>query len=242
MNLFFTSRKKNIAFGSLLKTDMHSHILPGIDDGAADVESSLLLIDGLIRNGYERLIATPHIMSDHYANTPETILAALRKLQAAMDERGYTIPVEAAAEYMMDDHFEEIITNGDILTFRGNHVLVETFFQSLPPNFHELLFQLKIKNYRIVLAHPERYHYLHENLTFLEELKDQGVFLQCNALSFTGYYGKKEKMMAEKMLDASLIDFVGTDMHHQRHLKALEGSSISRKIIQKLESIQLNNL
>lgn len=242
MNLFFRSRKKNIAFGSLLKTDMHSHILPGIDDGAADVESSLLLIDGLIRSGYERLIATPHIMSDHYANTPETILSALMVLRAAMEERGYTIPVEAAAEYMMDDHFENIINNGDILTFRGNHVLVETFFQSLPPNFQELLFQLRIKNYRIVLAHPERYHYIDENLLFLEELRNQGVFLQCNALSFTGYYGKREKMMAEKMLDAGLISFIGTDVHHNRHLRALEGNSISEKVIQKLGSIQLNNL
>lgn len=242
MSLFFRSRRKNIAFGSIVKTDMHSHILPGIDDGAPDVESSLALIDGLIRSGYERLIATPHIMSDHYANTPETILAALKLLRAAMEERGYTIPVEAAAEYMMDDHFENIITNGDILTFRGNHVLVETFFQSLPPNFQELLFQLRINNYRIVLAHPERYHYIDESLDFLEELRDQGVLLQCNALSFTGYYGKREKMMAQKMLDAGLIDFIGTDLHHTRHLKMLEGNSISEKVIRKLEELELNSL
>src|SRR5690606_30003406 len=117
MSLFFKQKKKHVAFGSLLKTDMHSHILPGIDDGAPTLESSLLLIDGLIRSGYKRLIATPHIMSDHYPNTSRTIRDSLNVLQEALDENGYSIVVEAAAEYMMDEHFGQLLEEADLLTF-----------------------------------------------------------------------------------------------------------------------------
>ncbi len=232
MNLFST--KSNFPFGSFLQMDMHSHILPGIDDGAPDVESSLLLIDGLIRSGYQSLIATPHIMNDHYPNTRETIQNALDILRKALHDNGYTIPVDAAAEYMIDDNFQQLLEKEDLLTFGDNYLLIETFFQSLPTNFNELLFQMQIKNYRVVLAHPERYHYINKNLIFLEKLKEKGVSLQVNALSFTGYYGKREKDLAERMLDAGLIDFIGTDAHHPRHIKALEENLLSKPVIRKL--------
>lgn len=238
MNIFFKPKKKTLAFGSLVKTDMHSHILPGIDDGAPDLETSILLIEGLIRSGYERLIATPHIMSDHYPNTPASIKQALHTLREELKRKQITIPIDAAAEYTLDDNFGKLLNTGELLTFGNNFLLVETFFQSPPPNFQELLFQMQLKNYSVILAHPERYHYVDESLSFLKELKEKGVFLQINALSFTGYYGKREKRIAEKMLDANLIDFIGTDIHHARHLKALEGNLISEKIIRQLEDIQ----
>lgn len=237
MNLFFKPEKKNFAFGSFFKTDMHAHILPGLDDGAPSIDISLQLIDGLIRSGYERVIATPHIMSDHHPNTPERIREALLMLQKSLDEKGYTIQVEAAAEYMLDDHFEHLVERDDLLTFGKRFVLVETFFHSPPPNFQELLFQLQLKNYRVVLAHPERYHYVDESLEFLKELKDKGVYLQANALSFTGYYGKTEKRRAERMLDVGIIDFIGSDVHHTRHLKALEDNLIVEKVIRQLQLI-----
>ena len=233
MHIFFN--KSNFAFGSFLEMDMHSHILPGIDDGAPDVESSLLLIDGLIQSGYQRLIATPHIMSDHYPNTHETIHNALATLRKALKDNGYTIPVDAAAEYIIDDNFQQLLEKEDLLTFGDNYLLIETFFQNIPANFNELLFQMQIKNYRVILAHPERYHYINESLVFLEELKEKGVYLQANALSFTGYYGKREKDLAERMLDAGLIDFIGTDVHHPRHLKALVENSLSKRLIRQLE-------
>jgi tyrosine-protein phosphatase YwqE len=241
MNIFFKPKKRTLAFGTVFHTDMHSHILPGIDDGSPDLETSVFLVEGLIRNGYQRLIATPHIMSDHYPNSTHTIKEALNVLLDALQKKGISIPIVAAAEYMLDDNFQKLLTADDLLTFGDNFILVETFFQSLPPYFQDLLFQLQLKNYRVVLAHPERYHYIDEGLKFLEDLKDKGVYLQANALSFTGYYGRKEKMIAEKMLDADLIDFIGTDMHHQRHLKALERSTLPVKVIEKLEKIQLNS-
>lgn len=242
MNIFFKPKKQTFAFGSLFKTDMHSHILPGIDDGAPDIETSVLLVEGLIRSGYQRLIATPHIMSDHYPNTSTSIKQALYILREELKKKQIDIPIDAAAEYMLDDNFEKLLDAGDLLTIGTNLLLVETFFQSPPPNFQELLFKMQLKNYGIILAHPERYHFINEDMVFLEDLKTKGVYLQVNALSFTGYYGKKEKMIAEKMLDAGLIDFVGTDIHHQRHLKVLEENKISRKVIQNLENAQLNLL
>lgn len=238
MNLFFRSKKENVAFGSFLKTDLHAHILPGIDDGPSCIDGSLQLIDGLIKSGYERIIATPHIMNDHYPNTPHRIRKALYELQQALDEKGYTVSVDAAAEYMLDDHFKQLLEKGDMLTFGDGYLLVETFFHGTPPNFQELLFQIQLKNYRVVLAHPERYHYVDERMEFLKELKHKGVYLQVNALSFTGYYGKKEKRRAERMLDAGLIDFIGSDVHHAQHLKALEDNLISGNLIQKLKLIR----
>lgn len=235
MFTIFSPKKHPFPFGTHLKVDMHSHVLPGIDDGSPDIETSLILINGLIRNGYEKLIATPHIMSDHWPNTPATIHAALARLQKALIEKNYPIQVEAAAEYMLDENFQTLLEEGELLTMGTNYVLVETYFQHRPPNFSDLIFGLQLKGYRTILAHPERYHYF--DTAFIDDLKDKGVLFQVNALSFTGYYGKKEKQHAETLLHSGLIDFIGTDVHHGYHLKALEEATVTKKVRNRLELI-----
>lgn len=236
------NKKESFRLGEILQVDMHSHILPGIDDGAPDVKTSLRLIDGLIAMGYKKLIATPHIISDIHPNTPETIEAAKQLLQTELDKKGYTIPVSYAAEYMLDENFLPLLKAGNLLTFGNKIILVETMFLDLPPNLEDILFQLQTHGYQPLLAHPERYYYVDRNLTSLNLFRDRHCMLQCNALSFTGYYGKREQEIAFRLLDAKLIDFIGSDMHHDRHLKYLQHFTVPSKIARQLESLNYKNL
>jgi len=236
------NKKQNFNIGEILQVDMHSHILPGIDDGAPDVETSLLLIDGLISLGYKRLIATPHVISDIHPNTPETIEAAMQLLQAELNKGEYTIPISYAAEYMLDENFLALVEAGNLLTIGKNIVLIETMFMDAPPNLENLLFQMQTKGYQPLLAHPERYHYLDKTLKRLEPFRDRNCLLQSNALSFTGYYGKREREIALRLLDAGLIDFIGSDMHHVRHLKNMQNFIVPSKVAKQLEALNYKNL
>lgn len=238
----FFSSQTTIKAGDLLQTDMHSHILPGIDDGAEDVEASIALIDGLIGLGYKELIATPHILKDYYPNTSATILAAKQLLQDELDKRGYKIPISYAAEYMLDEHFTSLLEQDDLLSFGNKYLLLETMFIGAPANLEETLFQLKLKDYQPVLAHPERYHYVDKTLSCLIPLKEKGCLFQANLLSFTGYYGKREQEIVLRLLDADLIDFIGSDMHHLRHLKSAQKFSVPSKVAQQIERVSYLNL
>lgn len=233
--------KESFRIGEVLKVDMHSHILPGIDDGAANVDDSLQLIDGLIALGYQKLIATPHVMSDHHPNTPQTIAGAKATLQEALDARGYEIPVSYAAEYMLDENFINLVEADNLLTIGDRWLLVETMFYDAPPNLANILFELQTREIKPILAHPERYHYLDKKLTKLEIWKDRNCFFQPNILSFIGYYGKQEQENALRILDAGLIDFIGTDMHHTRHLKNCQHMELPAKVVKKLEQISFKN-
>lgn len=236
------NKKENFKIGEILQADMHSHILPGIDDGAQDVEASLVLIDGLIALGYKRLIATPHIISDIHPNTKETIEASYQVLKAELDKRNYSIPVSYAAEYMLDEEFLNLVEAGNLLTIHDNIVLIETMFMDTPPNLENILFQLQTHGYTPLLAHPERYHYVDKTLARLTPFQDRNCLLQSNALSFTGYYGKREQEIAFKLLDAGLINFIGSDMHHTRHLKNMQNFVVPAKVARQLEAVNYKNL
>jgi protein-tyrosine phosphatase len=235
------NKKVSFRIGEVLQADMHSHILPGIDDGAPDVETSLQLIQGLIALGYKKLIATPHIISDIHPNTPETIRAAFDQLQEALRESQISIPIFYAAEYMLDENFLNLVNGGKLLCIHDQIVLIETMFMDSPPNLEHILFQMQTHGYQPLLAHPERYHYLDKNFTRLDPFRDRNCLLQCNALSFVGYYGKREQEMALRMLDAGIIDFIGSDMHHTRHLKNMQHFTVPSKVARQLEAVNYKN-
>lgn len=211
---------------SFIGTDMHSHLVPGVDDGAQTVEDSIQLIEQLRGMGYRSIITTPHIKFDHYPNNPATINAGLHTLQQALHERNIDIPVKAAAEYYIDDHFMQVLENEPLLTITDNQVLVEISFMFEPVRFGEILFKIQTKGYKPILAHPERYAYYHGNIEAYRELKERGCYLQLNTIALTGYYGRSVKLAAEDLLANGLYDYCGTDMHHIRHADAL------RKVMQ----------
>ncbi len=217
---FFT-RKKNFP-GLLSTTDLHSHLLPGIDDGVQDLEESLEVINGFVNLGFKKLITTPHIMHDFYKNDAAIITARLQEVREALAAGNINITLEAAAEYYLDEFFLELIgSDTPLLTFGDNYVLFELSFTNKPLNIKEVIFNLQTKGYRPVLAHAERYLYFHRQDDLLQELYDSGVFLQLNLLSLSGYYSAEVKKMAARLLNRQMISFIGSDCHNAHQLMAV---------------------
>ncbi len=222
-----------------LKTDMHSHLIPNIDDGASSLEDSIKMISALRKLGYQKIITTPHVMSDFYKNTPEIINAGLALVRAELQKNKIDVQLEAAAEYYLDYEFELKIKEGNLLTFSGKYILVETSFIEAPPNFKELIFKLQIEGYKVILAHPERYPFM--SMQDYEELADRSVFLQLNLLSLLGNYGLEVKDKAQQLIDNNLISFVGTDCHHMGHVDLYEKCQTTKAWHQLVESGKLLN-
>jgi len=210
---------------SCLSCDMHSHLIPGIDDGVRDMESSLKLIRGLIDLGYKKIITTPHINGDVYPNTPAIIREGEAAVIAELQRQKIGVEFRAAAEYIMDDHFTRALEAGDLfLTLKDNLILVELSFIVPSINLKEILFDLQLKGYQPVLAHPERYLYFGANKAWYDQLRDAGCLFQLNLLSLRGYYGKDSRQLAEWLIKKKYVDLLGTDMHHERHLEMLSSS------------------
>lgn len=215
-------------FGAL-GTDMHAHWLPGLDDGAKTMDETLTLIRGLVDRGYTKLIATPHVMADLYHNRPDTILSVLEEVRQVVAEQNIEVELDAAAEYLLDEGFAEKLKSDDLLTLPGKHILVEFSFVSPPPDRDKIFFDLLTKGYFPILAHPERYCYYHSKFDEYRTMADRGIKLQVNLLSLTGHYGKTEKKIAERLISEGLVSILGTDAHHQRHLKGLSDLLSVRK-------------
>ncbi len=207
---------------SVLGADMHAHFVPGIDDGAPDAATGADLVEALYRLGVHRFWLTPHIYREYYPNTPETIEPAFRALVSEVRRRNLPVRLYYAAEYFVDEYFEQLLEQKTLLCLPGARVLVELPFVSAPHGFDELLFRMQVKGYRPVLAHPERYGYWHGDLKRFARLKEKGCALQVNLLSLAGAYGRREQQMGEKLIRAGLVDFLGTDCHHMEHVKLLE--------------------
>ena len=232
---------KNITFDySTLIVDMHSHVLPGIDDGAKTPEESIALIRKMMDLGIKKIIATPHIMADYYKNTAETINASLALLKAELKKENIDIVVEAAAEHYFDETFEARINKKELMTMGDNYVLFEFSFINQPPNAIPVIQKLKDLGYKPILAHPERYPYL--ELDQFKSLHDWGLSFQLNAISLTGYYGKDAKKLAESLIDRQLIDFISSDMHHLRHAEAFKDALKMPYMEKLLFDYQLKNI
>jgi len=229
-----------------LGVDMHSHLLPGLDDGAETLAHSLDLLRELRSMGFRKLVMTPHIMGDFYKNTPEGIRAVLATLQAAAAEAGLAdVVLECAAEYYLDEWLGHKLASGtELLSFGGDkrYLLIETSYLNEPFNLQTTIFELQAAGYRPVLAHPERYVYLYGRFAELEKLRQEyGVLLQLNLNSLAGYYSPAARKVAEKMVDGGLVDFVGTDTHHLRHTAMLAKKTQHLPYFRKLLALPLLN-
>lgn len=237
------SRKKEPSYNfSTIGTDMHSHILPGIDDGAKNIGDSILLAKRFKELGYKKLVATPHVMADYFRNTPEIIHSALDKLREGLLKNNIDLEVDAAAEYYLDETFENKIAKKEVLTFGPNYLLFELSFINSPHNLYNVIAKMQDAGYQPVLAHPERYPYFHNSIESYKIIRDRGCFLQLNTIALTGYYGKGAKQTAEELIDNYCIDFLGSDMHHLRHADALKESLHLDRVQQILAQPQLKNL
>lgn len=226
-----------------LNIDLHSHLIPAIDDGARDMDESLRLLRALEEAGYYKVITTPHIMIDGYRNTRDIIMEGLEKLLIAKKEAGIKIDIEVAAEYYFDDGFIGHIQAGNPLAISKEYILFETSYLAKPLQFNEMLDAILIAGYKPILAHPERYRYIKNLEKEYMELKKRGVYFQVNINSFGGHYGKEAQKKALFLSEHRMIDFLGSDVHHIKQVQTLvtiKEKSFYKDIFKK--NLILNNI
>ncbi len=224
-----------------LSTDIHSHLLAGIDDGVKSLEQSEEIIRYFRQLGYKKLITTPHIISDAYPNTPEIIKEKLSELRQHLQKVNVEVEIEAAAEYYLEDYVFRLIEHDkEVLTFGQKHFLFETNFLTEPLSLKEFIFMANVKGYKPVLAHPERYQYMYHNIEKAGDLIDRGVLLQVNINSIVGHYGKEVQSVAKKLIDRGWVHLLGSDCHHMQHAELI-GQAKSLIYFQKALSLPLLN-
>ena len=216
----FTKKKEKVET-PLLRADIHSHLIPGIDDGSQSLEESLKLLWGMEALGYEKVITTPHIMVDTYRNTPKSIKEGLWYLQDAAKSEGIKVQIEAAAEYYLDEGFYEHLHSAEVMSVQGKYLLFETSYVSKPLQLEEMIFEIGAAGYTPLMAHPERYRYIKDPYKEYKRLKELGVMFQVNINSFGGHYGKSAKIYAEFLSKEGWIDFLGSDVHHTKQVDTL---------------------
>ena len=224
-----------------IKTDVHSHFIPGIDDGAPDMDHSMELISAMSEMGYSKVITTPHVMSDFYRNTPDMIRSGLDAVREELVKRQGNIEIDCAAENYLDAELMDKVKKKELLTFGDNYVLFELPFISEPPNTTDIIFEMQLAGYKPVLAHPERYAFYHRQFEKYTEYADKGVLLQLNMNSLTGHYSPEVKKIAERMVDENLISLIGSDCHHYGHIQLLEQASKGEAMHKLLDSGKLIN-
>jgi protein-tyrosine phosphatase len=237
------SKKKSVPFPfHRLETDMHSHLLPGIDDGSPDLQTSLRLIKGLEDLGYKNFIATPHVMEDLYPNNRGTIQAAYDTLKDELKSKKIDTQIRFAAEYLLDGNVDDMLEKKEsLLTLKDKMVLVEISFVSEPIHLKDVLFNLQMNGYQPIFAHPERYAFYHHQPAQYAEIKAMGCMFQSNILSFSGYYGSSVRQAAEYLVDKGLTDYLGTDLHHDRHLENLRQLTFTPSLAKLLDDVGVLN-
>jgi tyrosine-protein phosphatase YwqE len=211
-------------------TDIHCHIVPGVDDGSPSADVSADLIERMQSWGINRIIASPHVTNVTFENTPETIAPAMQQLHDELQRRGNSINVANAAEYRIDELFLKQLESGNLMTYPNDYILIENAFIQEPWELDQLVFDLQVKGLRPILAHPERYYYYYPHRERYRALHDAGLKFQINVLSLAGHYGKQEKSIAEHLIDNGLVDFVGTDLHNMSHVESIDKYLMSKDL------------
>ncbi|MEP6930616.1 MAG: CpsB/CapC family capsule biosynthesis tyrosine phosphatase [Flavobacterium sp.] len=220
--------------------DIHSHLLPGIDDGAKTINETIKLANAFQEIGISQFVTTPHIKHHFWDNSFQSIVTNQNETAIVLEENDIKIPFHAAAEYFMDDWFEDHFKTEKLLTLKDNYVLVEISYISPPAQLHKMLFDLQVSGYKPILAHPERYLYYHKNFNEYEKLKKSGCLFQLNLLALVGYYGSQVTKTTEELLKKGMYDFVGSDVHHHMHIKEFN-KKIKVSSISALKEIIANN-
>ncbi len=243
--MFGLFKRKEIVHADLsgLVVDMHNHLIPGIDDGATDLESSIQMIRAMYSLGYRKFIATPHIQWEMYKNTNQIIENGAQLVRDRLAELKMNVEFKGAGEYFLDEHVDGLLENNiPLLTIHKNMVLVEFSFIRQPMDLKEKLFQLQIKGYQPIIAHPERYLYFGAHKSTYDELHDMDCIFQLNLLSLCGYYGKKQEELAQYLIKKKYVSLLGSDLHNIRHINILRASSSISAIVNRLldEGVLLN--
>ena len=236
----FKSKPKLVDIIPSNYVDIHSHLLPGIDDGAKTTDDSRNILKSMIRFGFNEVITTPHTIKTVWDNSREDILNTYQNVTKDLNFETSKTQLRVASEYMMDENFVQLFKSEPLLTLKENYVLVEMSYLNPPIQLLDILFELQLEGYKPVLAHPERYTFYHNKLNEYEKLKKAGCLFQMNLLSSVGYYGKDVAKAVDKLLTNNMIDYVGSDIHHQHHIAAFENKLIIKNTIEFEKAINKN--
>ena len=243
---FFKRKEKPEPQKLFYSTDIHSHVLPGIDDGSPNTDVSIALLEAMKSWGIDSIIATPHIAEGSFENTPQTIKKAYDKLSVRMLDMGVDMNVKFSAEYRIDNRFRKMFEDDELIIIPNDYLLIENSFVQPPIDLKNIIYELQLKDIKPVLAHPERYGYYQRKKEIYEELFESGCEFQINLLSLTGYYGDREKETALWLANKGYISFVGTDLHHFGHveminkfLRSKEYPSIAERVAPLIKNNQL---
>lgn len=235
------SKKQNLLLEYFYTTDLHSHLIPNIDDGVKTLEESISIVKNLKKLGFKKLITTPHIMSHRFPNTKDTILSGLAEVKRELEKQNIDIVIEAAAEYYYDEYFIELIRKKDLLTFGNNYVLFELSYTANPFGLEQVVFELLNNGYKPILAHPERYTYYSHSLEKYRTLKDLGLLFQINLNSLGKFYGKNPKIAAEYLVENGLVDFIGSDIHSMKYFDSFKDCIEIGKVEEIFQKNQIRN-
>lgn len=200
-------------------TDIHCHLLYGVDDGSKSIEESIDVLRDMEKYGYKNIILTPHYIKDSNYNSPASNnYKKLKVLKDALYQNNININLFLGNEIYMDDDIYELLLYKDAYTLNGSQfVLIELPMSGEYPGFEEVFKYLQSKGCKIVLAHPERYLSFQKNFNYIYELEKMGVYFQSNLESIIGRYGEGAKTMIKRLLKEKKIAFLATDIHHKKH-------------------------
>ena len=227
---------------SSLAVDLHSHLIPGIDDGSKSMTDTIEILKAFKSLGYKKIITTPHVIRDSYDNSTETLLAGKEKVLEAMKKEGIDIGFDVSAEYYMDETMYARIESKDFLPFGKNYILVELSYLEKMNNTLDLIYKLQVAGYRVILAHPERYPFYYEkDFKTYKSFKDRSVYFQLNMGSLVGKYGNGAKTVAQRMVDEEIVDFIASDLHTIKTIDVLKDCLKDRHTQKVIKSGMLLN-
>ncbi|MCW2278093.1 tyrosine-protein phosphatase [Heliophilum fasciatum] len=198
--------------------DLHCHILPGIDDGAPDLEESLAMARQAFDQGVRTITVTPHFLPHGDAPPPDEVRQACAALQAALTEHAIELELLPGHEVYLTEEVPRLWREGKLLplTGEGNKLLVELPLNQYASWISDVLFELQVAGAQVVIAHPERYRYFRDSLELLEEWVARGTVLQVNAGSIVGHYGESVFKVVERLFEQGLVSLIGSDAHSSR--------------------------
>lgn len=222
--------------------DIHSHILPGIDDGSSNLEETIYLLENMKEMGFKQCIPTPHTLPHTWDNTKESIITCHKNTISNLPNSLQKMIPAVSTEYMIEGSFIERMKNETLLILKDNKVLIEMSYLNAPMDFKKIVFEIQMNGYTPILAHPERYSFYHQSMKDYEKIKELGCLFQLNLLSTVGYYGKNVSSVADKLLKQNMIDFTGSDIHHKRHIEAFQNKVLISSTKQLVEAMKRNSI
>lgn len=238
---FFKKKQNSKLFYS---TDVHCHILPGVDHGARNTENAIELIKAQKEMGINNIIFTPHITKSTFENTPDTIMTAYEVFKKAIEDAELDVKIAVSAEYRLDEFSLAQFNENKFIPMPNDHILIENAYQQERIDLDDIIFDLQLKNFTPILAHPERFPYYALKKDRFKQLHNAGTLFQTNIMSFTGYFGRTARSNAEWLLENDLIDFLGSDIHNMEHVQIIRDfikTKDYRRIAKKLEGRILND-